>query len=92
MKITKGEKIGYGDAARRRAHVDRFRDLEKAVEALSELLERPIETETIASLRQQVTDKTVYVLKRNEVMLEDTAKGFQEGRWTWNTDVGPFSR
>ncbi|KAG8981324.1 hypothetical protein FRB90_007334 [Tulasnella sp. 427] len=69
---------------------DNQRDLEKAVEALSELLERPIEAETVASLRQQITDKTVYVLKRNEVMLEDTASGFLEGRWTWNTTVSPF--
>lgn len=69
---------------------DNQRDLEKAVEALSELLERPIEPETVASLRQQITDKTVYVLKRNEVMLEDTANGFLEGRWAWNTSVSPF--
>lgn len=69
---------------------DNQRDLEKAVEALSELLERPIEPETVASLRQQITDKTVYVLKRNEVMLEDTANGFLESRWNWNTSVSPF--
>ena len=35
------------------------RDLEKAVEDLSELLEQPIDTETIGVLRQRVTDKTV---------------------------------
>jgi len=35
------------------------RDLEKAVEDLSELLEQPIDTETIGALRQKVTDKTV---------------------------------
>lgn len=35
------------------------RDLEKAVEDLSELLESPIEPETIPQLRQKVTDKTV---------------------------------
>ncbi|KAG8963025.1 hypothetical protein FRC03_003521 [Tulasnella sp. 419] len=69
---------------------DNQRDLEKAVEALSELLERPIEPETIGQLRQQVTDKTVYVLKRNEVMLEDTANGYLEGRWQWITDTNVF--
>lgn len=37
----------------------RYRDLEKAVEDLSELLESPIEPETIPQLRQKVTDKTV---------------------------------
>jgi ariadne-1 len=35
------------------------RDLEKAVEDLSELLESPIEAENIPTLRQKVTDKTV---------------------------------
>ena len=35
------------------------RDLEKAVEDLSELIESPIEPETIPNLRQKITDKTV---------------------------------
>lgn len=35
------------------------RDLERAVEDLSELLESPIEAENIPALRQKVTDKTV---------------------------------
>ena len=34
-------------------------DLERAVEELSELIEAPIDPETIMSLRQKVTDKTV---------------------------------
>jgi ariadne-1 len=38
---------------------DNQRDLEKAVEDLSELLENPIEAEEVAQLRQKVTDKTV---------------------------------
>lgn len=38
---------------------DNQSDLEQAVEALSELLEKPIESDTIPALRQQVTDKTV---------------------------------
>ena len=38
---------------------DNQRDLEKAVEDLSELLEQPIEPENIATLRQKMTDKTV---------------------------------
>jgi ariadne-1 len=33
--------------------------LEQAVEDLSELLESPIDTEAISTLRQKVTDKTV---------------------------------
>lgn len=67
-----------------------LRDLEKAVEDLSELLEGPIEPENIPTLRQKVTDKTVYVQKRNEIVLEDTAKGFLEGRWKWNVPVEGF--
>ncbi|OBZ70843.1 Heat shock protein hsp88 [Grifola frondosa] len=69
---------------------DNQRDLERAVEELSELIESPIEPETIPSLRQKVTDKTVYVQKRNEIMLEDTAKGYLEGRWKWNVAVEGF--
>lgn len=42
---------------------DNQRDLEKAVEDLSELLESPIETENIPVLRQKVTDKTVSLWK-----------------------------
>lgn len=32
----------------------------------------------------------VYVRNRNEIMLEDTAKGFLEGRWSWNVSVDGF--
>lgn len=64
---------------------DNQRDLEQAVEELSGLLEEPIEPDTIAALRQKVTDKTVYVHKRNEIMLEETAKDYQDGRVVWNT-------
>jgi len=66
---------------------DNQADLEKAVEDLSELLEMPIEPDTISTLRQKMTDKTVYVSKRNEIVLDDTAKGFAEGRWEWNAPV-----
>ncbi|KAF9497917.1 hypothetical protein BDN71DRAFT_1443979 [Pleurotus eryngii] len=69
---------------------DNQRDLEKAVEDLSELLESPIEPENIPQLRQKVTDKTVYVQNRNEIVLEDTANGFLEGRWKWNAVVEGF--
>jgi hypothetical protein len=33
----------------------------------------------------------VYVQKRNEIMLEDTARGFLEGRWRWNVTMPGFS-
>lgn len=38
------------------------RDLERAVEELSELIEQPLEPEIVPTLRQKVTDKTVSVL------------------------------
>ncbi|OAX40907.1 hypothetical protein K503DRAFT_713636 [Rhizopogon vinicolor AM-OR11-026] len=69
---------------------DNQRDLEKAVEDLSELLESPIDPETISTLRQKVTDKTVYVAKRNEILLKDTSDGFAEERWKWNIAVEGF--
>ncbi|KAJ2926523.1 hypothetical protein H1R20_g10583, partial [Candolleomyces eurysporus] len=69
---------------------DNQRDLEKAVEELSELIESPLEAENIPTLRQQVTNKTVYVAKRNEIVLEDTANGFLDGRWKWNVSVDGF--
>lgn len=52
---------------------DNQRDLERAVEDLSELLESPIEPENIPALRQKVTDKTVslilcYLLSRFPVI------------------------
>ena len=41
------------------AHEASYRDLERAVEELSELIESPLDPDTIATLRQKVTDKTV---------------------------------
>ncbi|KAI8580899.1 hypothetical protein K450DRAFT_235123 [Umbelopsis ramanniana AG] len=66
---------------------DNQKDLEMATEHLSELLEKPLEREKIAELRQNVLDKTVYVKQRREILLEDTAKGLLEGRWTFFVDL-----
>ncbi|KAG0169308.1 hypothetical protein DFQ30_003745 [Apophysomyces sp. BC1015] len=66
---------------------DNQRDLEMATEQLSELLEKPIEREKIAELRQAVLDKTVYVKLRREILLEDTAKGLLDGRWRFNVEL-----
>ena len=60
-------------------------DLEKAVEDLSQMLEEPVEAETVKSLRQRMVDKTVYVHQRREILLNDTAAGLAEGRWLWTT-------
>ncbi|CAH7666110.1 RING finger protein [Phakopsora pachyrhizi] len=64
---------------------DNQSDLESAVEELSGLLEENITPETIADLRQKVTDRTVYVSKRNEIMLAETARDYQDGRIYWNS-------
>ncbi|KAJ3091363.1 hypothetical protein HK102_000821 [Quaeritorhiza haematococci] len=66
---------------------DNQRDLEMAVEQLSELLEKPIEPAKIGELKQAVLDKSVYVSSRLEVVLEDTAKGLSDGRWKYNMDL-----
>ncbi|ORY88042.1 hypothetical protein BCR35DRAFT_301941 [Leucosporidium creatinivorum] len=62
---------------------DNQADLEQAVEGLSELLEKPLDEEKIAELRQQTTDKTVYVSKRCQILLDDTLRGYEEDRWHW---------
>ncbi|TDL20140.1 hypothetical protein BD410DRAFT_791225 [Rickenella mellea] len=62
-------------------------DLERAVEQLSQMLDEPITKETIKELRQRVTDKTVYVTKRHEVVLDDVAKGLMEGQWEWTVPL-----
>ncbi|SCZ93170.1 BZ3500_MvSof-1268-A1-R1_Chr6-2g08505 [Microbotryum saponariae] len=62
---------------------DNQNDLEQAVESLAELVERPLEEDKIAQLRQQTTDRTVYVAKRCKVLLEDTLRGYDEQRWIW---------
>ncbi|ORZ02979.1 hypothetical protein BCR43DRAFT_429492 [Syncephalastrum racemosum] len=66
---------------------DNQRDLEMATEQLSELLEKPLEREKIAQLRQAVLDKSVYVKQRREILLEDTAKGLLDGRWSFFIDL-----
>ncbi|GAA6039888.1 hypothetical protein JCM8097_006784 [Rhodosporidiobolus ruineniae] len=66
---------------------DNQNDLEQAVEALSELLERPLEEDKIAELRQQTTDKTVYCAKRCKVLLDDTLRGYDEDRWVWQEPI-----
>ncbi|CEP13362.1 hypothetical protein [Parasitella parasitica] len=66
---------------------DNQRDLEMATEQLSELLERPLEPDKISELKQAVLDKSVYVKLRREILLEDTAKGLQDGRWSFFVDL-----
>lgn len=69
---------------------DNQRDLEMAVEQLSELLESPIEPDKIPTLKQKILDKSVYVNSRMEILLSDCAQGLLEDRWKYITDVPLF--
>jgi len=63
-------------------------DLEMAVEQLSELCEKHVISEVdLPSFKQNVLDKTTYVKSRRETVLEDTARGLQEGRWAFTVTV-----
>ncbi|KAJ3085510.1 hypothetical protein HK100_009027 [Physocladia obscura] len=65
---------------------DNQRDLEMAVEQLSELLERQFEPDKLAALKQAVIDKSVYVAGRREVLLEATAADLLEGKMIWSIE------
>lgn len=56
-------------------------DLEQAVEALSEMIEKPLEDDKFEEIRQQTTDKTVYVAQRCRILLQDTLSGYDEVRF-----------
>lgn len=58
---------------------DNQKDLEMAVETLSELFERPIEQ--LADLKVEMMDKTAYVNNRRIILLDDTAKGLLEDKY-----------
>ncbi|EIN07986.1 hypothetical protein PUNSTDRAFT_135502 [Punctularia strigosozonata HHB-11173 SS5] len=62
-------------------------DLEKAVEQLAQLIEEPIEEGSVRDLRARVVDKMVYVQKRHEVVMKDTAAGLMEGSWDWDAPL-----
>lgn len=56
---------------------DNQKDLEMAVESLSEMFERPVQE--LAQLKVDILDKTSYCLKRREVLLSDTAVNLKNG-------------
>ncbi|KAK9459968.1 uncharacterized protein V1516DRAFT_472680 [Lipomyces oligophaga] len=64
---------------------DNQQDLELAVENLSLLFGKPIPE--LSELKVQIMDRTAYCSKRRENLLSDTAKGLQEGRWKYQTNV-----
>jgi ariadne-1 len=63
------------------------RDLEAAVEQLSQLLQDEIKAETIKEHRKNTINKTVYVRQRHDLILSDTAKRLQDGTCTWNISI-----
>lgn len=61
---------------------DNQKDLEMAVENLSEMFEKP--TEQLSSLKVEMMDKTSYCNRRRIILLDDTAKNLKEGKSTAN--------
>jgi ariadne-1 len=61
---------------------DNQKDLEMAVENLSEMFEKPVEQ--LASLKVEMMDKTSYCNRRRIILLDDTAKNLKEGKSTSN--------
>ena len=63
----------YLDSTKNSTHIfeDNQKDLEMAVERLSGLLEVDVSLESAQSLRLQILDKTDYVQRRMQVMLDD---------------------
>ncbi|TDZ21650.1 E3 ubiquitin-protein ligase dbl4 [Colletotrichum orbiculare MAFF 240422] len=71
---------------------DNQKDLEMAVEALSEMFEKPVQELCDRNLKVDIMDKTSYCKKRRIILLEDTADNLANGRWTFNVDLrGPMA-
>ncbi|KAL2111366.1 hypothetical protein VUR80DRAFT_10212 [Thermomyces stellatus] len=66
---------------------DNQKDLELAVEALSEMFEKPVVELADSKLKVEIMDKTSYCNKRRVVLLEDTAENLAKGRWSFNVDL-----
>jgi len=59
---------------------DNQKDLEMAVEALSQMFEKPVNELANAKLKVDIMDKTSYCSKRRVILLEDTAQNLAEGK------------
>lgn len=64
---------------------DNQKDLEMAVEQLSELFEKP--PDQLAKSKKDMMDRTAYVNNRRRILLEDTAQGLKSERWSFTVDV-----
>ncbi|PTB61989.1 hypothetical protein BBK36DRAFT_1189917 [Trichoderma citrinoviride] len=66
---------------------DNQKDLEMAVENLSEMFEKPIQELADPKLKVDIMDKTSYCNKRRVILLEDTAENLAKAKWTFNADL-----
>ncbi|KAK5995621.1 E3 ubiquitin-protein ligase dbl4 [Cladobotryum mycophilum] len=66
---------------------DNQKDLEMAVENLSEMFEKPIIELSDSKLKVDIMDKTSYCNKRRIILLEDTAENLAKGKWTFNPEL-----
>jgi len=64
---------------------DNQKDLEMAVENLSEMFEKPIDQ--LKDLKVDILDKTSYCTKRRIILLNDTAENLKRGNWKFNVDL-----
>lgn len=64
---------------------DNQKDLEMAVENLSEMFEKPIDQ--LQALKVEILDKIAYCTKRRIILLEDTAQNLKEGKWEFNVSL-----
>jgi len=64
---------------------DNQKDLEMAVENLSEMFEKPIGELADSKLKVDIMDKTSYCNKRRVILLADTADNLANGVWEWST-------
>ncbi|UKZ76335.1 hypothetical protein TrVFT333_004037 [Trichoderma virens FT-333] len=66
---------------------DNQKDLEMAVENLSEMFEKPIQDLADPKLKVDIMDKTSYCNKRRIILLEDTAENLANSKWNFNADL-----
>jgi len=64
---------------------DNQRDLELAVENLSEMFEKP--TDQLAGKKVEILDKTAYCFKRKNILLNTTADELKAGAWKFNVEL-----
>ncbi|CAG8958639.1 hypothetical protein HYFRA_00009956 [Hymenoscyphus fraxineus] len=66
---------------------DNQKDLEMAVEALSEMFEKNVNELSEPKLKVDIMDKTSYCSKRRDKILEHTAENLANGGWSWSVDL-----